>query len=63
MMSEIKPIRTEADHEAALTRIEELFEAALGTPGGDELDVLTVLVESVRVHPLPHRSVGPHRRY
>ena len=32
MMSEIKPIRNEADHEAALTRIEELFDACLGHP-------------------------------
>ena len=44
-MSEIKPIRTEADYETALARIEELFQAASGTREGDELDILTVLVE------------------
>ena len=44
-MSEIKPIRTEADYETALARIEESFHAAPGTPEGEELDVLTVLVE------------------
>ena len=56
MMSEIKPIRNEADHEAALTRIEELFDAALGTPEGDELDVLTVLVER---YESIHYPIGP----
>ncbi len=43
---EIKPIRTEADYEAALRHIETLWGAAEGTPEGDELDVLATLVES-----------------
>jgi HTH-type transcriptional regulator/antitoxin HigA len=43
---EIKPIRTEADYEAVLRRIETLWGAAQGTPEGDELDVLATLVES-----------------
>ena len=43
---EIKPIRTEADYEAALRRIEALWGAAQGTPEGDNLDVLATLVES-----------------
>ena len=40
-----KLIKTEADHAAALARIEELFTAAPGTPEGDELDLLVTLVE------------------
>lgn len=40
----IKPIRTDADHTAALVRIESLWNAEPGTPEEDELDVLTVLV-------------------
>lgn len=44
-MSNIKAIRSEADHEAALTRIGELMSAQDGTPEGDELDVLVDLVE------------------
>ncbi len=44
-MSKIKPIRTEADYEAALARIDALMEAELGTSKGEELDVLTDLVE------------------
>jgi|ERR1700722_3226943 HTH-type transcriptional regulator/antitoxin HigA len=43
---EIRPIRNEADHAAALRRIESLWSAAAGTEAGDELDVLTTLVEA-----------------
>ena len=40
----IHPVKTEADYDAALARIEELWGADPGTPDGDELDVLLVLV-------------------
>ncbi|MCB0180209.1 MAG: helix-turn-helix domain-containing protein [Anaerolineae bacterium] len=43
---EIRPIKTEADYEAALAEIETLFEAELGTPESDRLEVLTTLVEA-----------------
>ncbi len=42
----IFPIRTDADYEAALARIDSLMDAELDTPEGDELDILTTLVES-----------------
>ena len=42
----IKPIRTKADHEAALREIERLWGADEGTPEGDRLDVLATLVEA-----------------
>jgi HTH-type transcriptional regulator/antitoxin HigA len=44
-MGTIKPVRTEADYQAALARIDALMDAEPGTPGGEELDVLTDLVE------------------
>ena len=44
-MSKISAIRTEADYEAALARIAALMDAEAGTPEGEELDVLTDLVE------------------
>ena len=44
-MGMIKPIRTEADYEAALARIDALMDAEPGTPEGEELDVLVDLVE------------------
>src|SRR5262245_929774 len=46
MSARIKPIRTEADCEAALVEIERLWGAKPGTPDGDKLDVLTTLVEA-----------------
>jgi HTH-type transcriptional regulator/antitoxin HigA len=46
MNMEIKPIRTKADHRAALKEIEALMSAQPGTPEGDRLDVLATLVEA-----------------
>ena len=41
----IKPIKNEADYQAALREIETLMMASLNTPKGDKLDVLVTLVE------------------
>lgn len=41
----IRPIRSDEDYQAALRRIEELMDAAPGTPEFDELEVRTTLVE------------------
>lgn len=43
---QIKPIRTVADNDAALKRIEQLFDAEPNTPEGDELEVLITLVSA-----------------
>jgi HTH-type transcriptional regulator/antitoxin HigA len=43
---QVYPIRTESDHERAVSRISELMCAAPDTPEGDELDVLATLVDS-----------------
>src|SRR5439155_24853647 len=45
-MTEIKPIKTEADYDAALAEIATLMDAEPGTPEGDRLDVLVTLVEA-----------------
>jgi HTH-type transcriptional regulator/antitoxin HigA len=42
----IAPIRSTRDYERALHRIEALMDAKPGTKTGDELDVLTTLVEA-----------------
>jgi HTH-type transcriptional regulator/antitoxin HigA len=42
---QIRPIKTKADHRAALKEIERLIGAKPGTPAGDRLEVLTTLVE------------------
>ena len=43
---EIRPIKTEADYEAALKEIEGLFDSEPGTPEGDRMDILITLVEA-----------------
>ena len=44
-MAEVKPIRTESDYAAALARVDELMDAEVGTPEGDEFEILVDLVE------------------
>jgi HTH-type transcriptional regulator/antitoxin HigA len=43
---EIRPIRTDEDHRAALAEIDALWGAPEGTEEGDRLDVLPALVEA-----------------
>ncbi|KRQ92690.1 helix-turn-helix domain-containing protein [Bradyrhizobium valentinum] len=42
---EIRPIRNDEDHAAAVREIEKLWGAAIGTEEGDKLDILATLVE------------------
>jgi HTH-type transcriptional regulator / antitoxin HigA len=48
-----KIIKTEAEHAAALARIEEIFTAKPGTPEGDELELLSMLVEHYEKQAFP----------
>jgi HTH-type transcriptional regulator/antitoxin HigA len=41
---QVEPIRNDDDHRAALAEIERLWGAEVGTPEGDQLDVLVALV-------------------
>ena len=41
----IRPIRTKADHRAALKEAERLWNAEPGTPAGDRVEVLVTLIE------------------
>ena len=50
MTDQIRTISTEADYAQALVRINELMDAELGTPEGDELDALTDLVVVYEKH-------------
>jgi HTH-type transcriptional regulator/antitoxin HigA len=58
-MTLMHPIRTEADHKTVLEEIERLFDAVPGTPEGDQLEVLTLLVESYEEHHHPIPSPDP----
>ncbi|RPH80078.1 MAG: transcriptional regulator, partial [Nitrospiraceae bacterium] len=42
----IAPIKSTRDYDRTLRRIEQLMDAKPGTKSGDELDVLTTLVEA-----------------
>ncbi len=54
MAADLKPIRTAADHEAALAEVARLWGAKSGTPEGDRLDVLATLIDAyeARHHPM-----------
>jgi HTH-type transcriptional regulator/antitoxin HigA len=51
--TEVRPIRTKRDHEAALKEIERLWGAKTGTPEGDRLDVLATLVDAYEAEHYP----------
>lgn len=55
----IFPIRTEDDYDAVLKRIDQLMNAELGTPEGDELDILVTLVEAYEVKHYPIPACDP----
>lgn len=53
---DIRPIKTEKDHERALERIAALIDAEPNTEQGDELDVLATLVDAYEAQ---HFSIEP----
>lgn len=44
-MADVRPVRTEADHHAAVARMDKLMDARPGTPEADELEVIATLVD------------------
>ena len=56
---DIKPIKTDADHQFALREIEALWGAAEGTSEGDRLDVLATLVEAYEDKRWPLEEMDP----
>src|SRR5208283_847131 len=56
---QLKPIKTEADHDAALREIERLWGAKEGTPEGDRLDILTTLAEAYEEAHFPMDMTDP----
>ena len=41
----ITPIRNEKDYQNALSRLEEIFDTKKGTEQGDELEILSILID------------------
>lgn len=58
---DIHPIRTEADHRAALRQISALMETdpEPGTPEGDRLDILATLVQAYEARHFPIGAPDP----
>ncbi|MBB2159731.1 XRE family transcriptional regulator [Gluconacetobacter sacchari] len=58
---DIRPIRTDADHEWALAEIEQYFHAepAPGTPEADRFDVLATLIEAYENQHYPIEAPDP----
>ena len=58
---EIKPIRNDADLMAALAEVDQLAEGdpALGTPAGDILDILAILIQAYEAKHFPIESPDP----
>ena len=50
---EIKPIKTESDYNQALERLEIIFDAKKGSPEGDELEVLGILIDKYENEKFP----------
>ncbi|MGB3183430.1 MAG: transcriptional regulator [Cyclobacteriaceae bacterium] len=55
----IKLIKTEEDYEAALARLEDVFDAAPDTPEGDEAEILSLLIESYEDKHFPIEAPDP----
>lgn len=49
----IAPIRNNKDYQNALKRLEEIFDAKTGTEQGDELEILSILIEKYENEKFP----------
>ena len=56
---DIRPIKTKADHRAALKEVERLWNADPGTPDGDRIDVLVTLIEAYEAEHCPIPAPDP----
>ncbi len=56
---EIKVIKTEEDYNSALMRLEEIFDAPVNSPDGDEAELLTVLIEKYEEEHYPIEAPDP----
>lgn len=49
----ILPIRTEKDYEKTLERLEEIFDSKKGSKEGDELEILSILIDQYEKEHFP----------
>ena len=55
----VKLIKTEEDYKSALSRLEVVFDAPVGTPESDEADVLALLVDEYEKKHYPIEAPDP----
>lgn len=55
----IKPIKNEDDYQNALKRLEEIFDAKRGTDEGDELEILSILIDNYENEHFPIEMPDP----
>ena len=56
---DIKPIKTEADYRLALKKLEEVFDASIGTIESDEADILGLMVDEYEKKHYPIDAPDP----
>jgi HTH-type transcriptional regulator / antitoxin HigA len=49
----IKPLKTKKDYNLAMSRLEKIFDSKPGTPEGDELEILGILIEKYESEHFP----------
>lgn len=55
----IKPLHSQEDLAHALARVEQLWESPVGSPEGDELEILAILIEKYEAEHFPMPSSDP----
>lgn len=55
----LRPIKSDADYRTALKRVEEIFEAKIDTPEGDELEILGLMVDDYENKHFPIEAPDP----
>jgi HTH-type transcriptional regulator/antitoxin HigA len=55
----IKLIKTEADYQKALKKLEEIFDAKIGTPESDEADILGLMIDEYERKHFPIEAPDP----
>ena len=59
METVLKPIKTEQEYEFALEKLESIFQAKAGTPEGDTLEVLSLLIHEYEQKHYPIDLLSP----
>ncbi|WP_412776037.1 helix-turn-helix domain-containing protein [Thalassospira lucentensis] len=53
MTTTLKPIKTDADYEAAMELLDSLWDAQPGSPDADQLEVLGILIDQYETQQVP----------